>query len=78
MKEFLLNKYALMQFESDDTVLEVETRGLLPPKEKSKFDYELTFMIGIKYSNSKSAEKRNMACNTITILNTDTLFFIYV
>ena len=67
MKEFLVNKYALIQFESDETVLVVETRGLLPQKGKSKFDYELTFMIGIKFSNSKSAQKRNMACKVLLL-----------
>lgn len=67
MKEFLVNKYALIQFESDETVLVVETRGLLLLKGKSKFDYELTFMIGIKSSNSKSAQKRNMACKVLLL-----------
>ena len=67
MNEFLLNKYALIQFKIDGTVLVVETRGLLPPKGKSKFDYELTFMIGIKFSNSKSAQKRNMACKVLLL-----------
>lgn len=65
MKEFLTNKFGLIQFENDGTLSVVETRALIPPKGQTKLNYDAVFTLGIKSSNSKNTRK--MFCKVLLL-----------
>jgi hypothetical protein len=61
MKEFLTNKFGIIQFEIDGALNVVETRGLVPQKGQANLG-DMIFL-SIKFSFSKSMRK--MSCKIL-------------